>query len=328
LAYLVLHRQAPQSRQHIAFLFWPDSSEAHARANLRQRLHYLHQALPEADHFLHFTAKSAQWRPEASFTLDVAEFERQLALAGEAAQRGRLAERQATLAAAAELYQGDLLPSCYDDWLLPERERLQEKFIQALEQLVLLCEEQGAYPAAIEYAQRLLRHDPLHESTYRHLMRLHALNGERASALRVYHICTTILERELGVTPNYDTQVVYERLLNLNTPPVLRPVSQLARTRGTRMVGRQAEWRLLCARGRRSRHRQNPPGRGDAHLGQPTRNKRRLYTCVCSGRGAGLCTGDRVAAHGYAAESVGAPGSCLANGDCASVNPVCTVLNH
>ena len=35
LAYLLLHRDAPQPRQHIAYLFWPDSSEAQAQSNLR-----------------------------------------------------------------------------------------------------------------------------------------------------------------------------------------------------------------------------------------------------------------------------------------------------
>src|SRR5215467_4401511 len=39
LAYLVLHRDVPQQRQHLAFLFWPDTTEAQARNNLRQLLH-------------------------------------------------------------------------------------------------------------------------------------------------------------------------------------------------------------------------------------------------------------------------------------------------
>ena len=47
LAYLVLHRDAPQLRQHLAFLFWPDTSEAQARTNLRQLLHQLRHALPD-----------------------------------------------------------------------------------------------------------------------------------------------------------------------------------------------------------------------------------------------------------------------------------------
>jgi DNA-binding SARP family transcriptional activator len=56
LSYLVLHRHAPQSRRHLAFLFWPDSTEAQARTNLRNLLHHLRHALPEADRFLHVVA--------------------------------------------------------------------------------------------------------------------------------------------------------------------------------------------------------------------------------------------------------------------------------
>jgi len=52
LAYLLLHRHAPQSRQHLAFLFWPDSSEAQALANLRRLLHHLHHAFPTPQPFL------------------------------------------------------------------------------------------------------------------------------------------------------------------------------------------------------------------------------------------------------------------------------------
>ncbi len=53
LAYLVLHRDAPQSRRHLAFLYWLDSSEAQARANLRRALYDLRGVLPALDDFLH-----------------------------------------------------------------------------------------------------------------------------------------------------------------------------------------------------------------------------------------------------------------------------------
>ena len=48
LAFLLLHRDTPQSRQRLAFLFWPDSNEARTHNNLRQSIHRLRQALPEA----------------------------------------------------------------------------------------------------------------------------------------------------------------------------------------------------------------------------------------------------------------------------------------
>ncbi|MGC9333811.1 MAG: AfsR/SARP family transcriptional regulator, partial [Anaerolineae bacterium] len=199
LAYLVLHRDTPQSRAHLAFLFWPDTSEAQARTNLRNLLHHLRRALPDADSYLEASVQTLQWRSHAPFALDVAIFEAAMEDAKQAMQASNpLAVREA-LERAIALYQGDLLPSCYDDWILPLREALRQAHLDALERLARMLEEQRDYPAAIGHAQRLLRHDPLHEATYRHLIRLHALNGDRAGALRVYHTCTTILQRELGV---------------------------------------------------------------------------------------------------------------------------------
>src|SRR5215467_3427823 len=90
LAYLLLQRDAPQPRHHLAFLFWPDTSEAQARTNLRQLLHSLKQALPEADHFVHTDAQTVGWRPDAPFRLDVVEFEQALNQAEAAEQQGDL----------------------------------------------------------------------------------------------------------------------------------------------------------------------------------------------------------------------------------------------
>src|SRR5215467_5546303 len=46
LAFLAFHHDKSHLRQHLAFLFWPDSSEAQARNNLRQLLHALRHAAP------------------------------------------------------------------------------------------------------------------------------------------------------------------------------------------------------------------------------------------------------------------------------------------
>jgi DNA-binding SARP family transcriptional activator len=52
LAYLLLHRDAPQPRQRVAFLLWPESTEAQAQTNLRKVLHVLRRALPDADRLI------------------------------------------------------------------------------------------------------------------------------------------------------------------------------------------------------------------------------------------------------------------------------------
>jgi DNA-binding SARP family transcriptional activator len=247
LAYLVLHRNAPQARHYLAFLFWPDSTEAQAHTNLRNLLYHLRQALPEADRFLHTDTQTLQWRAEALFTLDVADFERAVAQAEQAGQTGDQVALRTALEEAVTLYRADLLPSCYDDWILSERERLRQAFTEALERLILLLEDQRDYRAAIGYAQRLLRHDPLHEATCRRLMRLQALSGDRAGALRTYHTCATVLQRELAVEPSPATREAYQRLLQTDTLPAPSPAQGLGLAAVSPLVGRHEEWARLQA---------------------------------------------------------------------------------
>ena len=91
LAYLLLKRQAPQSRQSIAFQFWPDSTEKQARNNLRRLLYSLRKALPRADSYLEVTTETLHWQADAPLELDVARFELSLTKSANAVkQRGAL----------------------------------------------------------------------------------------------------------------------------------------------------------------------------------------------------------------------------------------------
>ncbi len=234
LAYLILHRNAPQPRRQIAFALWPDLPESRARANLRKLFHQLQQALPNAPHFLSSDTQTLQWWPDAPFWSDVAEFETAVARAASPEEL-----RQAT-----ELYGGDLLPSCYEDWIIPERERLRQKYTEAMERLAQWAEDERDYRAAIHYARCLLQLDPLREEIHRALIRLHALNGDRAAALRAYHACVTVLQRELGVEPAPATREMYERLFN----EALASEAAAAPTAVTfPLVGRAREWDQLLA---------------------------------------------------------------------------------
>jgi DNA-binding SARP family transcriptional activator len=232
LGYLLLHRGAPQPRQRIAFLLWPDSTEAQARTNLRHVLHNLRRGLPEADRFLEVSARTLRWRPDAPYWLDVAVFEQALA-------EGRLQD-------AVDAYTGDLIEGSYDDWLLEERERLRELQADALEQLVRQLEQGDEKAGAIRHAERLVRHDPLREETYRLLMRLHDAAGDRARALRAYHVCAATLARELGIEPSAATRAAYDALL----PVAREPRSEERRSPSPArppLIGRAAERARLTA---------------------------------------------------------------------------------
>jgi DNA-binding SARP family transcriptional activator len=234
LAYLILHAGQQHTRQHLAFTFWPDSTESQALTNLRKALHTLRQALPDADCYLDITRRTVQWRMDAPCSVDVWAFE---SAVNRAAQTTHIRARQTDLEQAASAYQGDFLPGYYDDWILAARETQRARYLGALDQLIRLHEEQRRYTEAISLAKTLLREDPLHEAAYRRLMRLQSLNGNVAGALRTYHTCSSVLQRELGVEPGAATLETYERLLQLQAPASPLSPNRLP------LIARQRAWK-------------------------------------------------------------------------------------
>jgi DNA-binding SARP family transcriptional activator len=230
LAYLLLNRHVPLSRRQVAFQFWPDSSEAQAFANFRNLLTQLRRALPETGRFLCVDGLTVQWNSSSQFWLDVDAFERSLS--------------EDDLEGAACLYAGNLLPDCYDDWIVPERERLAQEYSRVMEALIRTREEARDYEEAIRWAQSYLQHDPIKERTYSHLMRLHALTGSRDEAVRVYYQCAEILQRELGVEPCAGTQKLFEQLLRTGS----RTELHVGRKKNPPLVGRSSEWQQLLQR--------------------------------------------------------------------------------
>jgi DNA-binding SARP family transcriptional activator/predicted ATPase len=245
LAFLVLHSEAVQSREQLASLIWPESTEAQARTNLRQLLHNLRRALPVECSLLVSDNHTVRWLPDHSCAIDVVEFEA-AARAAENAKGGDSATEREALEQAARLYQDDLLPDLYDDWLRPKREQLRLQFAEILSRLATLSEKEGDFPTGIRHAARLLALDQLREGYYQLLIRLHLRNHDRSSAIRVYHQCLRNLQRELGVSPSKETQDLFKQALKSEAAPN-RPAEPppLAATRLQPMVGRKAEWERL-----------------------------------------------------------------------------------
>jgi DNA-binding SARP family transcriptional activator len=245
LAYLLLHADAPQPRAHLSFTFWPDASESNARNNLRQLLHQLRQTLPDLERYLRTDVNSVQWAPDSSFSLDVALFDRAVAEAEGAARAKDATGRRNCLERAVDLCQGPLLPSCYDDWIEPARERLAMRCKEAVGALVPLLEEQREYASAILRVRHWLRHDPLDEKAYCWLMRLEALAGDRVAAFQAYRQCADALRRELAVDPSAETVRTYERIRSADVDPTAFSRARQETPTAASLVGRQAEWARL-----------------------------------------------------------------------------------
>ncbi|MEO8661747.1 MAG: AAA family ATPase [Bryobacteraceae bacterium] len=257
IAYLILHGDSPHPREHLAFMLWPTSSESQARTNLRQLLHHLKRALPAGCDFLVSNHLSVRWRQGVDCTIDAVDFQAALTeVVAARLENNRQGEIQ-SLSTAAQLYEDDLLPALYDDWITPLRDDYRRRMSEALHRLSTLLEEQQDYAAAIPCAERLVAIDSLSESHHQLLIRLHAANNDRSSALRAYHQCMRVLRREMGVEPGPSTLELFERILKAEpdppreskpgslAPPAAKPAVQLQKV-GV-LVGRATEWQRLVS---------------------------------------------------------------------------------
>ncbi|HNT26015.1 MAG TPA: bacterial transcriptional activator domain-containing protein [Anaerolineales bacterium] len=112
--------------------------------------------------------------------------------------------------AAADLYRGDFLPEFrYADWAAAYRERLSERYHEALLALAQARLDAGDFSAALELARRLMARDPWHEGAAGAAMRACLGLNDRSAARRVYKRLEKTLADELGVEPPAELQALY-----------------------------------------------------------------------------------------------------------------------
>ncbi len=219
LAFLVLTAGTPHRREKLAGMLWPDMSDEGARRNLRHELWRLRKALganqSTITEYILSEEFAIQFNLNADYWLDVAQLERAPAPD----------ETIVEMIARVGLYRGELLPGFYDDWVGPERDRVQALFENRMDELVrrLLAEER--WLTAIEWAERwiALGHTP--EAAYRALMRAHSAQGETSKIALDYERCAEALREDLDIDPSNETRALYERLTRgeIASPAALEP---------------------------------------------------------------------------------------------------------
>lgn len=256
---LIALRRDPQHRSRLAFELWPDSDEHQARTNLRKLLHEFRHSLPDIGEFVEIDNEMVRWIATGPSEVDVLRF--QDAVAG------------GDFELAARLYAGDLLPACYDDWVLDERAKLRAQAHGILVRLTEEAARRDDHQATIRHAQRIIDLEPTDEAAVRCQMEALLALGDRAAALRSYHRYAQVLERDLAVAPGAAIRSMYQQLRTgaLNRDEVQGKDPALARE--SPFVGRDLEWKRL-------NEAWNTAREGGAHLllvtGEPGIGKSRL----------------------------------------------------
>jgi DNA-binding SARP family transcriptional activator len=231
LAFLLLNgrpgsQQLGHRREVLADRFWGKQEERQARRSLSTTLWRLRRELepddtPKGTYLIAPPTGEVGFNFKSDHWLDIIAFESKVA-AGMARPVGEMEPEDAqALEEAHLLYRGELLEDCYGDWVYRERERLN------LPRLMRYYEHHGRYQKSLACALNILAIDPLREQVHRHIMRLHASNGQRALAVQQYELCRQILAEELGIQPMAETQALNREILSADNrlPSQAEPIS-------------------------------------------------------------------------------------------------------
>jgi predicted ATPase/DNA-binding SARP family transcriptional activator/DNA-binding CsgD family transcriptional regulator/Tfp pilus assembly protein PilF len=204
-------------REQAMDLLWPELGRRAASNNLRQALHAARRILASdrstGSRYLGTEAGSLVLCPQGDLWVDVEAFQ-------EAAAIARRARDPASYRAAIELYSGELLPEdLYEVWAEDRRRELGETYVSLLLGLAWSYEEREDYGSAIEARRKVTRGEPTNEEAHAGLMRLYALSGRKADALRQYELFQETIFHELETGPSASTRALGEEIASGRFPP-------------------------------------------------------------------------------------------------------------
>ncbi len=208
LAFLAINRGRPQFRDAITERFWPDIEPDAARNSFRVALSSLRKQVEPTgvppNSILRSDRLQVSLNPDA-FTTDVEDFESAIRAEQRCPEDDMSGDRLQLLQHAVELYSGDLMAGWYEDWILPERTRLNDMYLGALRRLMRIYAEKQDYDRAIDCGRRAVVSDPLREEWHRSLMRLYRVQGRPAMAVKQFQELERVLKEELGSQPTPQT---------------------------------------------------------------------------------------------------------------------------
>jgi len=186
LAFLALHPGRTFTREVLIEMFWPGEGNGRmslsgALSSLRQQLEPPHVAAPGSA--VVADRVNVGLTPGA-VTTDVARFENLLALAQTAERSRDTAQCRELLAQAVRIYDhndagapGGMLPGFYEEWVLPQQERLAERYVSALRSLAALREDEGDQGEALACLRRVALLEPWNEDVTAEIRRLQPRNA-------------------------------------------------------------------------------------------------------------------------------------------------------
>lgn len=211
LAYLAINAGIGHRREKLAGMLWPAISEADARRNLRWVLWQIRKEFPEQS-FLRSDDIQISISIDPQVLIDVQVFKQKLPVNWSVE----------SLIQILSVYEGELLPGFYDDWVILEREHLRTIFETRLNLLLDRLVLTQSWRDVLDWGERGLKQLGPSEPVFRAMMRAYAGVGDLGGVSQVFHRCYETLLQELGVEPSEETLKLFHQLTEWEHPLIDR----------------------------------------------------------------------------------------------------------
>ncbi len=149
--------------------------------------------------FIVYEDKILQMDPEFKYNIDVLEFNK---LAARVTSPETDNDEKVSFAKKAiELYRGEFLPGYYDEWIEEMRSVLSHKYTETVEILLAILKKRNKYEELINYSEKLLLIDKLHEEAFYYLIYAYKAIGNETMAKKKNSQLLKNYEEEYGEKP-------------------------------------------------------------------------------------------------------------------------------
>jgi len=210
LAYFVTFRSERIPVERVFDAIWGERGSS--RTAFHTALSRLRNAMRmgEETHRFIFVETGEYWLDASRFRIDVDEFDVALAKARAAIDTSNIINWYQT---AVEAYQGEYMQNLYYEWVFPERRRVSQAYLGALQELVSHFASGPDPELALQYFDKALALDNLNEDLYSHAMLAYTTLGDRSGLVSMFHKLEETLHQELDSAPLPRTAQLYQELL-------------------------------------------------------------------------------------------------------------------
>jgi len=221
LAFLLLESEHPWSREYLSDLFWPNYVERKARSNLRNALWNLRSEIGEFEPgkpFIIVEKSKIQFNPSAELWMDVDVFYDLVNRICTDTDQPIGEEFIQKIKEALFKFQGSFIEGIFVDspafetWMEKINFQVRQKRVQALKYISKFFYLAGNLEKAQPWVQKWIELDPWEEEAYRLSMSILGELGRRNHAISQFRKCQNRLIDDLGVEPQSETVLLYERI--------------------------------------------------------------------------------------------------------------------